>query len=191
MIESLRTDLFELRPIRADDADEFVRVHEASREHFGPWSPKTESGRTLQEVFEKELSRAESGRVEGTEARLVASMPDGRIAGFFSLSQIYRGCFQNAYAGWRVSADQTGRGIATLGVIALLDLAFAPEPEGLGLHRVQANIVPDNHASLRVAEKAGFRIEGRARDYLLIDGVWRDHLMLAKLGSEHATRYLR
>lgn len=63
MIESLRTDLFELRRIRADDADEFVRVHEASREHFGPWSPETEPGRTLQEVFEKELSRAESGRV--------------------------------------------------------------------------------------------------------------------------------
>ena len=44
----------------------------------------------------------------------------------------------------------------------MLDLAFVPEPAGLGLHRVQANIVPANGPSLRVAEKAGFRREGLA-----------------------------
>ena len=77
--------------------------------------------------------------------------------------QVFRGAFRSGYAGWRVSADQVEHGIATPGVIALLDLAFTNEPDGLGLHRVQANVMPSNGASARVAEKAGFRLEGRAR----------------------------
>ena len=100
---------------------------------------------------------------------MVALMPDGRIAGIFVLSQIVRGPFQNAYAGWRVSADQVGHGIATSGVVGLLDLAFAPEPKGMGLHRVQANVIPYISASVRLAVKAGFRLEGLTKDYLKID----------------------
>ena len=82
------------------------------------------------------------------------------------------------------------QGLATEGVIAMLDLAFAPEPAGLGLHRVQANIIPHNAPSLRVAEKAGFRREGLALAYLNIAGEWRDHLMFAKLADEHTLRFL-
>lgn len=106
------------------------------------------------------------------------------------MSQIFRRAFQNAYVGWRVSADQVGRGIGTAGVFALLDLAFAPEPVGLGLHRVQANIIPENAASIRIAEKVGLRLEGRAVAYLKINGVWEDHLMFAKLADEHVPHFL-
>ncbi len=72
-----------------------------------------------------------------------------------------------------------GEGLATEGVRALVSIAFAPEPDGLGLHRVQANIMPGNGASLRVAEKVGFRREGVARRYLRIAGEWEDHAMFA------------
>jgi ribosomal-protein-alanine N-acetyltransferase len=83
-----------------------------------------------------------------------------------------------------VSAEVVGRGLATEGVRALLDVAFAAPP-GLALHRVQANVIPDNVRSLRVAEKAGFRREGYAPRYLKIAGEWRDHVMFAILADEH------
>lgn len=150
--------------------------------------PAQAPGQSLDDVFQDELARSEKGAKEGTEVRLVAILPDGRIAGIFVLSQIFRRSFQNAYAGWRVSSDQLGQGIATSGLIALLDLAFSPEPEGLGLHRIQANIIPSNRASVRVAQKAGFRLEGEARGYLKIDGRWQDHLMFAKLTEDHDVR---
>ena len=188
LIVSIQTDLVLLRPVRPEDQSEFVRVNEISREHFRPWMPTLPPGKSFDEVFEEGLVRAEKAEREGTEVRLVAVLPDGRIAGFFALTQIFRGAFENAYAGWRVSSDQLGRGIATSGVIALLDLAFSPEPEGLGLHRVQVNIIPSNRASVRVAEKAGFRLEGEAKDYLKIDGRWQDHLMFAKTAEEHEGR---
>ena len=190
LIGSIQTDLLLLRTLRSEDRAEFVRVHEISREHFGPWMPAQAPGQTLNDVFRDELDRAEKGAKEGTEIRLVAVVPDGRLAGIFVLSQIFRRAFQNAYAGWRVSSDQLGGGIATSGLIGLLDLAFSPEPEGLGLHRIQANIIPSNRASVRVAEKAGFRLEGEARGYLKIDGSWQDHLMFAKLVEEHDVRFI-
>ena len=41
-----------------------------------------------------------------------------------------------------------------------------------------------------MAEKAGLRLEGRAKDYLEINGVWQDHLMFAKLADEHVPQFL-
>ena len=185
MITSIQTDLVLLRTLCLEDRAEFVRIHEISRDHFGPWIPRLGQGQSMDDLFQAELVRGEKEAQQGTGIRLVAILPDGRMAGVFALSQIFRGAFQNAYVAWRVSVDQLGCGIATSSLVALLDLAFAPQPTGLGLHRVQANILPSNRASVRVAEKAGFRLEGEAKGYLKIDGRWQDHLMFAKLADEH------
>lgn len=177
-----------VRPLSERDRDEFVRVHTISAASFAPWSPRREDGRSLAEFFDFVLERATHRAATGGGARYVATLrqpgPE-RIAAFLNLNNIVRGAFQNADAGWSVSVDCAGRGLATEGVTALLDLAFAPAPSGLGLHRVQANIAPANTASLRVAEKCGFRREGLARSMLKIDGAWSDQWMHAKLAEEH------
>jgi [ribosomal protein S5]-alanine N-acetyltransferase len=54
----------------------------------------------------------------------------------------------------------------------------------LGLHRVQAAVVPENKASARVLQKCGFREEGLARRYLFLDGQWKDHRMFALTPEE-------
>jgi ribosomal-protein-alanine N-acetyltransferase len=187
--EVVRAERFVLRPFEEGDRAEYVRMHEVSAEHFRPWFPASDGRRSIEDRFQEEVTRARQGLEAGTEVRLAAFDADGALLGTFSLSQIFRRAFLNAYAGWAVSAEHVGRGIATEGVTALLDLAFAPEPLGLGLHRVQANIIPSNGASVRVAEKAGFRLEGCAKEYLKIDGRWQDHLMYAKLADEHRQRF--
>jgi ribosomal-protein-alanine N-acetyltransferase len=52
--------------------------------------------------------------------------------------------------------------------------------QALGLHRLQAAVMPKNHASLRVLSRNGFREEGTALRYLQIAGIWEDHKILAK-----------
>jgi ribosomal-protein-alanine N-acetyltransferase len=53
----------------------------------------------------------------------------------------------------------------------------------LGLHRLEANIMPRNKASLRVVEKLGFSEEGLSRKLLLINGRWEDHVRMVKLNT--------
>jgi ribosomal-protein-alanine N-acetyltransferase len=53
----------------------------------------------------------------------------------------------------------------------VLELAF----DVLGLHRVEANIQPANAASIALAKRCGFRMEGFSPEFLYIAGAWRDH----------------
>ena len=73
-------------------------------------------------------------------------------------------------------------GLAPLALAGLVDHAFY----GLGLHRVEVNIRPENAASLRVVTKLGFRDEGLRRGYLHIDGAWRDHRIFALTAEDLA-----
>jgi len=46
----------------------------------------------------------------------------------------------------------------------------------VGLHRIEANIMPRNISSLKVVEKLGFQNEGLSPNYLKINAMWEDHL---------------
>lgn len=173
-----------LRSLGASDRAEFVRVHRLSDEHFRPWSPDQEG--SLDDLFDREIRKVSNPK---RHVRWVGVDTDERILGFFNLGEIVRGVFQNAYASWAINVEMVGRGYATEGMWALLDLAFSEE-RGLGLHRVQANIIPENARSVRLAERVGMRREGVADRYLKIAGTWRDHLMYAKTFEEHTPRYL-
>ena len=158
---------------------EFTRVSDVSRSEWAPWTPAREPDHTDEELFRRELLRGVNGTRSGTHLRLAGFTEQGALVGMFALNDIVRGAFQSAYASWQVSSDLTGRGFGTEGVRGLLDMAFDHASEGLGLHRVQANIMPANGASLRIAEKVGFRREGLALRYLKIAGRWEDHVLLA------------
>jgi [ribosomal protein S5]-alanine N-acetyltransferase len=105
------------------------------------------------------------------------------LVGRVQLSGISPSPFENAYLGYFVSERHNGRGYATAGVRLAVDVAFAE----IGLHRVQAAVIPRNLASIRVLEKAGFRNEGLALRYLQIAGVWEDHLLYAVTAEEWPT----
>jgi ribosomal-protein-alanine N-acetyltransferase len=174
-----------LRGLGREDATEFARVLAVSRTAWAPWTPARMAGSSDADVFEQELERAARGLEAGTHLRLAGFGDDGCLVGLFSLNEIVRGPFESAYAAWSVSADRTGRGLGTEGVRALLDVAFGEPPEGVGLHRVQANIIPRNFPSIRIAEKVGLRREGTAVRYLRIAGTWEDHLMFAMTAEEY------
>ena len=168
-----------LRAPRPADRGEYERVQAVSAAFFRPWYSWLPDGSTAIPDFDHELERVARGIESGTSIRLVGVLPGGRIAGFFNLTEVVRGAFHNAYASWNVAADVARRGFGAEGVRGLLAIAFAPAPIGLALHRVQANVIPENEPSLRLARSVGFREEGLALRYLQIAGRWQDHVMLA------------
>jgi ribosomal-protein-alanine N-acetyltransferase len=186
MITEIRTARMLVRSLEIDDQREFIRVHVVSEAFFAPWSPRRIG--SYEDLFRAEMSKVEAGGRAGTYHRMVGVLDDGRIAGFFNLGEVVRGAFHNAYAGWKVNVEVARQGYATEGVSALLDFAFSAE--GAALHRVQANIIPTNAPSIRLAEKLGLRREGLAERYLEIAGVWQDHVMYARTVEEHRFTYL-
>jgi len=96
---------------------------------------------------------------------------EGPLAGIINLNGIVRGLFQNAYLGYYAFAPHASRGYMGEALAHVLRLAF----EQHRLHRVEANIQPENRASLALVKRAGFRREGYSPRYLKIGGRWRDH----------------
>jgi ribosomal-protein-alanine N-acetyltransferase len=162
-----------------------VRIHEVGTDFYAPWLGARSTGQSWGDIFDISLAKG----ANDANVRLVGEAADGRIAGLFNLNEIVRGFFENAYASWQVSPEFAGQGYATEGVTALLDIAFSKEA-GPGLHRVQANVIPTNVRSVRLAERVGFRKEGLAQKYLKIAGQWQDHVMFAKVVDEHRPTYL-
>ncbi len=96
--------------------------------------------------------------------------------GQIHFTQIARRAFCNAMLGYALDAEHEGRGLMREALQAALGDAFGPR---IGLHRVQANVRPENTRSLALLDRLGFEREGLAREYLFIDGAWRDHVMTA------------
>jgi len=93
------------------------------------------------------------------------------LIGVFNLSEIVYGCFQNAYLGFYVIAGYEGKGLMSQGLKLVLKKTF----KELGLHRIEANIQPENTQSINLVKRNGFRKEGFSPRYLKINNVWRDH----------------
>ena len=104
-----------------------------------------------------EGTRAEMGVREATTGELLA------VVGLYSLTPTSLTPTSltptDAEVGWATSAAARGQGVASESVAALCRWAFG----GLGLLRLEARVEVGNSASRRVAEKAGFALEGVAR----------------------------
>ncbi|SDH29735.1 GNAT family N-acetyltransferase [Agrococcus jejuensis] len=107
---------------------------------------------------------------------------DGELAGQLNVSGIAGGALSSATLGYWVAERFAGRGVTPAAVALATDHCLF----GLGLHRMEICIRPENVASLRVVEKLGFRFEGLRVRYIHIDGDWRDHLCFALVREELA-----
>ena len=99
------------------------------------------------------------------------------MIGMIGINGVARGPFQSAFLGYKLDGAYLNRGFMTAAVGEAVRYAF----DELNLHRLEANVMPRNKASLRVLEKNGFTNEGTASEYLNINGVWEDHIHMVKL----------
>ena len=153
-----------LRPLRHEDKDEFLCLMQQSVRLHHPWiSPPTTS-----QMFDSYLRRLNR---EDHAGLLVCRTDTKAIVGAINLNNIVRGSFLSASLGYYVGAPYAGQGLMREGLTLVCQHAF----ERLGLHRLEANIQPDNIPSLRLVERCGFINEGLSERYLFIAGEWRDH----------------
>jgi ribosomal-protein-alanine N-acetyltransferase len=182
----LLTDRLLLRPYRVSDVRTVRTFEIENEEHLRPWNPRPRPGESPRSLT-LHAKRIASARRDWRNDRgyaFAVFLRDGALIGRVALNMIGRGSFQNAYLGYLMSGAHQGNGFMREAVAAVCDFAFGPAR----LHRVQAAIVPHNDRSLRLIRALGFREEGRARHYLMIDGEWRDHLIFAVAADEWRAR---
>lgn len=162
-----------LRHPARGDVEELLSLVTASRSLHRPWVYPPRS----QQAFQAYVDRASSERFLGC---LVCLLQTDAIVGVANLSEIVRGVFRSAYLGFYGHASYSGRGLMREGLGLLLRHAFRE----LKLHRIEANVQPENGRSLALVRALGFRPEGFSPRYLKIGGRWRDHERWAILAED-------
>lgn len=163
-----------LRALRGKDRNEWEALRAQNTEWLRPWEATSPEGVATHLAYRQLVRQFDREATEGRLQPLVIET-EGRLVGQMHLFGIAWGSLRCASAGYWVAESVAGQGIMPLALAAACDHAFV----GLGLHRVEVNIRPENTASLRVIEKLGFRDEGLRLRYLHIDGEWRDHRSFA------------
>jgi ribosomal-protein-alanine N-acetyltransferase len=173
-----------LRLPEDDDVPEIVRFYTENRDHLQPWSPTFapqvfQPGYWADQVAER---RAELEAGLGVRAFIFPKDDRRRVIGNVSLTQIHRGAAQHCLMGYSLAASAQGQGYMLEAVRAAVRYAF----DVLRLHRVMANYMPHNLRSAAVLRRAGFTVEGYARDYIRIDGRWEDHILTSMVNPDPA-----
>ena len=155
--------------------------------HFAPWDPPLPHDHASLAGVTQPLVDGASAFAEGRALRwwLRLRQPDGSAApavvGSVHLSAIARGPFHSANLGYALDAAQQGRGLMREALLAALAEGFSAR---VNLHRVQAGVRPENGRSLALLRRLRFAEIGLARQYLFIDGDWRDHILFEQTNAD-------
>ncbi len=157
-----------IRPVAAADEAAFIAAARASRRLHRPW---------VQAPCDADAFACHLARFDGLAHHGFVVVAEGELAGVINLTHVVMGALRSGYLGYYAFAGFQGRGLMTQGLNGVVRHAFTD----LGLHRVEANIQPGNAASIALAKRCGFQLEGFSPRYLKIAGRWRDHERWARI----------
>ena len=152
-----------IRELEFEDKEVFLKAMLGSQSLHHPWvSPPLTS-----QEFDDYWQRFQ----QANQKSYLAFDELGALVGVFNVSEIIRGCFQNAFLGFYGINQYSGKGYMRTALHLVQKKVF----EELDLHRLEANIQPQNTRSIQLVKNSGFRYEGFSPHYLKINGEWRGH----------------
>jgi len=166
-----------LRLGRAEDVPSILDFFRENRAHFKQTDPPRPTQFYTEGYWLARLPAVALDYQEDRSCHLFVFKRSAKhdVIGYANLSSFVRGAFHACYLGYGIGAAHEGMGLMGEALKLTIRLAF----DELRLHRIMANYLPTNERSRRVLERLGFAREGYARNYLFINGGWRDHVMTA------------
>ena len=164
------------RLARLGDAERLLAFHTRNVDHLRRWSPPVPEDFLTIGYWRRWTSAAKTLFDQDRSMRLVLHLrhdEDSRLVGQINLSNIQRGAMAAGTVGYQIDRSLEGRGLMAEAMGMAVDFCFGP----FGLHRIIATYMPENRRSAALLRRLGFEVEGYARDYLFIDGQWRDHVL--------------
>jgi len=181
----LRTARGHLRPPQPGDWPAWAQLRTESRDFLAPWEPLWAADELTRNAYRRRLRRyARDARDGFGYAFFLFRYDDDSLLGGVTLTGVRRGVTQSCSLGYWMGRRHAGRGYMKEAVLAVLPFVF----DELRLHRLEAACLPNNEPSKGVLRACGFTEEGYARQYLRINGAWRDHVLFALLGADPRPR---
>lgn len=170
-----------LRSLAIEDAEEMVQLLVRNREYWSVYEPTHRDSYFTAAVQREKIRESIYQARENREYSVgIFEHETNKLVGHISVYGIKRIPFLSALIGYSIDEAYIGKGIATEAVQLMTVCVF----EQLRLHRVEAYVSPENVGSIRVLEKAGFRQEGLLKEFLYINGEWKDHYYYAMIEGE-------
>lgn len=165
-----------VRTAQLEDAEGLADYFVTNRDYLKPWEPQREAaffevtGWQLRLIKLEELHRLALGYY-----CLIIDVNSQQIVGTISFSNVTRFPFYACHVGYSLAESAQGRYIMTRALYMACEYLFKQQ----NIHRIMAAYMPSNHRSAAVLERVGFSREGLAKDYLLINGQWQDHVLVS------------
>ena len=170
-----------LRLPRYQDYRQWFKLRSESRQFLEPWEPSWRNDELTESAFRARVIRNEQEFSSGQAVPLlVFSRAENTLLGGLTIGYIRRGAAQCCMIGYWMGQRHAGQGHMFDALNLVIPYIFS----SLQLHRIEAACIPDNTRSIRLLEKVGFRQEGYLREYLKINGEWRDHVMFSLLAAD-------
>lgn len=168
------TSLF-LRLGTKEDVPKIINYFYQNQEYLAHWQPLWDSSFLTQEFWQEQVENnlKEFQCDQSLKLFMFKKTNHLEIIGQINFNNFVRGAAQFCYLGYGIAETEQGKGYMTEALQAALSYVF----QELNMHRVMANYIPQNQRSAQVLKKLGFVFEGYARDYLLINGQWQDHIL--------------
>lgn len=160
--------------LNEQDAPQMLNFYETNKALFEPYEPDKPANFYTRE-YQTSLAKFEHECfLRGKCARywITRKSQPGILIGCVNFNNIIKGSFLSCNIGYKIHKDHQRLGYGTEAVNALTQHYF----EDGTFHRIEAYIHPQNQPSVALAEKCGFVYEGVAREFVLMKGVWVDHL---------------
>ncbi len=175
----LETARLTLAPIEAHDAREMWAAVESSRAHLERWLPWVPFTFDLESTLRYADASAADWDLGRACRFTIRERATGRLVGVVGLES-FSHLHENAELGYWLGRTATGRGYMTEAAGNILIWAFST----LRAHRVRVAAATDNHLSLAVIRRLGFRFEGISRQAERCNGRWLDHAVFALLSID-------
>lgn len=187
LVPVLRTERLLLTLPAPSTADLHLRFARENAAHLAPWEPPSPEGHDTVRFWRDRLAKNLREFHKGVSVRFSIFWrrdPKSPVLGNCNFSTLVWGAFHCATLGYRLDHRVEGKGVMTEALAAATAYMFREQD----FHRIQANYRPTNERSGAVLRRLGFSVEGYARDYLFIDGAWRDHVLTSLTNPEMTGR---
>jgi ribosomal-protein-alanine N-acetyltransferase len=175
-ITIIETQKLKLSLLIPDDNALMQRYLLLNKDYLAPWEPSRAEDFFSREEIDLRIKSALLRFKQRSACQLVIlNKAEDEVLGVCNFSNMTHIATQSCHLGYSVGQQHVGQGIMHEALTHAIHYVFQHYP----IHRINANYLPHNLRSANVLAKLGFAIEGFAKSYLKINGVWQDHVLTA------------